>query len=55
MANPATSESICAASVNIARELEMRPPMISQIMNRKQIMITQISFLKASFPFLRVS
>ena len=47
---PPTSESMCAASVKIANELEMIPPAISTIMKRKQIATTIPSFLKASFP-----
>ena len=47
---PPTSDSMCAAYVKIANELEIIPPAISTIMKRKQIATTIPSFLKASFP-----
>ena len=50
--NPPTSESICAASVRIAKEPEMRPPIISTIMKAKQIMTTIANFLNALSPIL---
>jgi len=51
MINPPTSESMCAASVRIANELDMIPPKTSTIMKRKQITTTTVSFLNALFPF----
>ena len=47
---PPTSDIMCAASVNIANELEIIPPAISTIMKRKQIATTIPSFLKAISP-----
>ena len=41
MKNPATSESICAASVMMAIELESHPPMNSNIMKAKQMKVTR--------------
>jgi hypothetical protein len=47
---PATSESICAASANIANEPEIIPPANSQPMKMKQIKDTKHSFYIALFP-----
>ena len=47
---PPTSDSICAASVNIASEFETIPPTISTIIKKKHMATTMPSFLKALFP-----
>jgi hypothetical protein len=39
--NPATSDSICAASVMIATEFDSHPPMNSNIMKAKQMKVTR--------------
>lgn len=48
--NPATSENICAASVKIANDPDIKPPIISMIMKTKQIITTVNSLLNALFP-----
>jgi len=48
---PATSESMWAASVRMARELDMIPPIISTTMKPKQMTTTIIKRLKARLAF----
>lgn len=49
MRKPATSESMCAASVRIARDPEIQPPITSTTIKKKQIATTITSLLNALF------
>ena len=46
---------MCAASVNIARDPDMIPPVISTIIKQKHIPTTTANFLNALFPALSFS
>lgn len=52
---PPTSESIWAASVKIAKDPDIIPPVISTIINIKQIPTTIANFLNALLPALSFS
>ncbi|TNV87129.1 hypothetical protein FGO68_gene16984 [Halteria grandinella] len=47
---PATSLSMCAASVTMASDPDRYPPMISAIMNVKEMPVTRSNLYMAAFP-----
>ena len=49
------SDSMCAASVMMAIELEIQPPTNSRIMNMKQMPVMNMSLLSAVLPFASLS
>jgi len=55
MTNPAISEAICAASVRIAKEPDMIPPIISVIMKKRHIKSTHFNLAMAVFPLLSLA
>ena len=55
MRKPPMSEHMWAASVKMAKELDMTPPTISEIMKKMHIINTHLNFLKALSPFLSLA